>query len=311
MCKTTKRLSGGDDLKNAASIKSQIKYRAKKEKRDVQDMFILYVLEKILFRISISKYKKQFILKGGCLLYGLFDEQYTRTTTDIDLLGIRISNDAEYMKKVFLEILSIEHDDAIKFDINTLSAKNITEFKEYHGVNISAMAYLDRTRIPINIDIGYNDIIFPEKKIMNYPTILNDEAPVIYVYSNESIIAEKFEAIVSLGVVNSRYKDFYDICTLANHFNFKGVILKQAIVETFNHRGTSFDRIVIFEDGFADDTYRKGRWAGFIKTKRADTILTLEEAILFIKSFIEPVVFSIKNNKSFKKTWNHSEKKWL
>ena len=297
-------------MKTATSVKAQIKYRANKEKRNVQDMFILYVLERVLYRLSISPYKDKFVLKGGCLLYGLFNQQYARTTTDIDLLGTSISNEAEYMKKVFTDILSVECDDAIRFDISSLNANNITEFKEYHGVNVSAVAYLDRTRIPINIDIGYNDVIYPGKQQMEYPTILDDEPPVLNAYSLESIIAEKFEAIVSLGVVNSRYKDFYDIYTMAHRFDFSGMELKQAIIETFGHRKTTLERIVAFEDGFADDIYRKGRWNGFIKTKRANTDLSLGNTIIFIRSFLEPIVTAINNNSPFEKKWTHSSLEW-
>ena len=233
---------------------------------------------------------EHFILKGGILLYGLFNEQYARTTTDIDLLGCKISNDAESMKTVFNEILNIECDDAIRFDLDSLNAKSITEFKKYHGVQVSLTAYLDRTKIPVSIDVGYDDVIYPEKQRMEYPTVLDDEPPVLYAYSIESIIAEKFEAIVSLGRVNSRYKDFYDIYTLAKRFDFSGEILKQALTETLEHRGTSLDRIVAFEKGFADDSFRKSRWAGFVKSKHADTNVSLQDTIDFIRKFLSPVV---------------------
>ena len=297
-------------MKTATSVKARIKNRADKEKRNVQDMFILYVLERVLYRLSLSPYKDNFVLKGGCLLYGVFNEQYARTTTDIDLLGIRISNESEYMKKIFADVLSVECDDAIRFDINSLSARNITEFKEYHGVNVSVIAYLDRTRVPVNIDIGYNDVIYPREQVMEYPTILDDEPPILNAYSLESIIAEKFEAIVSLGVVNSRYKDFYDIYTLAHRFDFSGKELLEAIIETFEHRKTTLEKIAAFEEGFADDAYRKGRWKGFIKTKRADTDLSLDETIAFIRTFLEPIVTAINNGKRFDKLWNHSNASW-
>ena len=139
--------------------------------------------------------------------------------------------------------MQIECDDAISFDLNSMEAKNITEFKDYHGVNLSLNAYMDRTRIPVNIDIGFGDVIYPQRQIMDYPVILDDEAPILYVYSKESIIAEKFEAIVSLGTLNSRYKDFYDICVLSEQSDFNGSDLQEAIIETFEHRGTSLKNI--------------------------------------------------------------------
>ena len=146
---------------------------------------------------------------------------------------------------------------------------------------------------------------------MEYPTLLDDESPILNVYSKESIIAEKFEAIVSLGVVNSRYKDYYDIYTMANRFDFSGEDLKQALIETFNHRKTSLDKIVVFEKGFADDAYRKGRWAGFIKTKRAETSLTLNDTIQFIKLFLDPIISAINNNENFAMRWDHSNTIWI
>ena len=182
-------------MKTAESVKAQIKHQAKIRKRDVQDLYILYVLERILYRLSVSPYKDMFVLKGGCLLYGLFRGQFTRTTTDIDLLGLRIMNDVDNMKTVFMSILNIECDDAIHFDIDTVSARSITELRKYHGVNVSALAYLDHTRIPVSIDIGFDDVIFPDKWKMEYPTILDDKPPIISAYSLESIIAENLRQL--------------------------------------------------------------------------------------------------------------------
>ncbi len=298
-------------MKSPTSIKERLKYRAQKDHRNVQDIFTVYVLERILYRLSISEYKEQFTIKGGLLLYGLFNKEYTRATTDIDLLGSRINNDVEYIKMVFYDILSIECDDAIRFELEALNVKTISEFKEYHGVNISTTAYLDRTRIPVNIDIGFDDVIYPEKQQMDYPTILDDEPPQLYAYSKESIIAEKFEAIVSLGTVNSRYKDFYDIYMLSEHFDFNAATLQEAIRETFEHRGTRFGEIVAFEDGFGDDQYRKGRWSGFVKSKNVATNLSLEDTIAALKIFLLPIVNCIHSNERMNKTWNHGSRKWV
>lgn len=132
---------------------------------------------------------------------------------DVDLLAKNISNDALSMTDIFREIFSIECDDALRYDLESLKAKNITEFKEYHGVNISIYAYLDKTKIPVSIDIGFGDEIYPEKVCIDFPTILNMDEPKIFAYSIYSAISEKLEAFVSLGLINSRFKDFYDIYT--------------------------------------------------------------------------------------------------
>lgn len=163
---------------------------------------------------------------------------------DIDLLAQRIPNDAEGIKKVFQDIFSIEYDDALRYDLESLDVHNITEFKEYHGVNLSINAYLDRTKIQVSIDIGFGDVVYPDRIQMDFPVLLNMDEPKIFAYSLYSVIAEKFEAFTSLGLINSRYKDFYDIYILARRFDLSGVELQEAIRKTFAHRGTSFDDIM-------------------------------------------------------------------
>lgn len=193
---------------NAISIKNRLKNQARVDGKTMQDKLITYGLERAIYRLSVSKYVNHFALKGGVFLYALFEGKYSRMTMDIDLLGQNISNEILFLRKVFEEIFSIECDDAIVFDLKTLEIKNITEFKEYRGVNVLIMGYLDNTKIPVSIDIGFGDIIYPEKIRMEFPILLDMEAPLIYTYSIYSAIAEKFEAIVSLGLANSRFKDF-------------------------------------------------------------------------------------------------------
>ncbi|MBO7698768.1 MAG: nucleotidyl transferase AbiEii/AbiGii toxin family protein [Erysipelotrichaceae bacterium] len=296
-------------MKTAQSVKDRLKATAKKQGKVVQDVFTMYVLEKVLYRLSISDYRDNFTLKGGILLYGMFDE-FDRITTDIDLLGNSIKNDAENIKDAFVDILKIECDDAINFDFNSLEAKNITEFKEYHGVNVSFVAYMDRTKIPVNIDIGFGDVIYPERQAMDYPTILDDESPHLYAYSKESIVAEKFEAIVSLGIINSRLKDFYDISVLSEQFDFKGRELKQAIIETFSHRKTSLERIDAFSEGFSMNSERNARWQGFLKTKHVNKAISLNQAIEKIRAFISPVIEAILEETDFNLDWSHTDETW-
>lgn len=154
------------------------------------------------------------------------------------------------MKKIYEEIFSIKVNDVLRYDLESLDVHSITEFKDYHGVNVSIVAYLDRTKIPISIDIGFGDVVYPKRILMEFPVLLDMEVPQIYAYPLNSVIAEKFEAIVSLGYANSRYKDFYDIYVLANNYNFDCAELKKAIEETFRHRKTGFEDIVVFEKGF-------------------------------------------------------------
>ncbi len=176
-------------------------------------------------------------------------------------------------------IFLIECDDALRFDLESLDVINITEFKEYHGVNVSVMGYLERARVPISIDIGFGDVIYPERMRMTFPVLLDMDVPEVYAYSTYSVLAEKFEAFVSLGLANGRYKDFYDIYVLSVKYNLNGNELKNAIVETFMHRETTFDDIVAFKSDFTEDTVRQGRWNSFIKKKKAMMKVGFEEAI--------------------------------
>lgn len=297
-------------MRNATSVKERLKNYAKKNNRIVQDVFTVYVLERTLYRISVSNYREKFTIKGGILLYGLFKEDFTRATMDIDLLGAKISNEAENMKAVFEEIFSKECDDPIVFRLDTLKVSNITEFKEYHGLNVSILAFLDRTRIPVSIDIGFGDIIYPKRVEMDYPTLLDDNPAKLYAYSIESTIAEKFEAIVSLGEANGRMKDFYDIFSISGRSTLEGALLQTAIIETFHHRNNGFDEIVAFDKGFCEDPLRVSRWRGFLRQKNVLVPIEFEDVIGAIQKFLNPVVQAIREDHFFSGIWDPATKEW-
>ena len=135
-------------------------------------------------------------------------------------------------------------------------------------MNVSVMAYLDRTKVPVSIDIGFGDIVYPDRIKLEFPVLLEMEVPVIYTYSIYSVISEKFEAIVSLGDANSRYKDFYDIYILADRYELEGCLLEESVRETFKHRGTGFEDIFAFDNSFITSEIHQSRWKAFLKKKR-------------------------------------------
>lgn len=276
----------------------------------MQEILVAYGLERTIYRISISPYVNNFTLKGGIFLYALLGGNFSRATTDIDLLAQHISNDADEMKRVFAEIFGLEVNDPLHFDITSLKVVPITEFKKYHGVNVSITAYLDRTRIQVSIDIAFGDVIYPGRVEMEFPVVFSDESPRVLAYSLSSAAAEKFEAIVSLGYDNSRFKDFYDLYVLARNNDFDGRVFTEAIRETFANRHTSMNEIVAFEDGFADDPIRQSRWQAFVKKKKAILPITLEEAILMIEKFMTPVTEAISKNVEFDCRWRHETGEW-
>jgi len=298
-------------MKSVASVKDRLKNRSKETGKTLQELFTVYGLERTIYRMSISKYVDHFVLKGGIFLYAVFDGEYARATTDIDFLAQSISNEIEPLREIFENIFSIDTDDPLRYDLTTLELTSITEFKKYHGVNVSILAYLDRTRISISIDIGFGDVIFPDKVQMDFPVLLSDESPHVFAYSLSSSVAEKFEAIVSLAYDNSRFKDYYDIYVLAQRCDFDGTELTEAIKDTFVHRNTSLKEIVAFEDGFAKDPLRLSRWNAFVKKKKAMLPITLEETIEVMKSFLSPVVAAITLETQFISRWDSEKQMWI
>lgn len=274
---------------NATSVKDRLKNQATASGRAFQELLLSYGLERTVYRLSMSEYKERFTLKGGIFLYALFDGEFARVTRDIDFLAKDMSNNVEDMKKVFEAIFSIECDDALRFDLGTLDVKDITEFKEYHGVSVSIIAYLDRTKVPVLLDM---------------------EVPEIFAYSISSVISEKFEAIVSLGDANSRYKDFYDIFILADRYDFDGIELKEAIRETFEHRGTGFDDIFAFTDDFLVSEIHQSRWKAFLKKKKALVNVELEKVVSLIKTMLLPIVESIVSGTEYTSKWDHTLRSW-
>ena len=278
---------------NVQSIKDRLKKVARENSRLYQEVLTIYALERTLFRIGASKYKDNFTLKGGIFLYAFYDSDYPRSTTDIDLRADRISGEKDALLSVFTDIFKIEFDDDITFDETTLRAKEITKQDEYKGLNISITALLGNSRLPVSIDIGFGDVIVPAKRKMTFPVLLDIEAPQIYSYSIESTLAEKFEAIVSLGYANSRFKDFYDIYVILLNEQIDLATLKEALIQTFRNRKTSFSDIVVFEPSFAQDPERVKRWNSFVKKKRAMVLVSFETVVARIKDFFEPIVAEI------------------
>lgn len=295
---------------NAISVKDRLKNCAEKKGKTMQETLTAYGLERTVYRLSVSEFVDRFTLKGGIFLYALFESEFARATRDIDLLAKNIPNNEKDMRKVFETIFSIEYDDALRYDLDTIEAKDITEFKEYHGVNVSIMAYLDRTKVPVSIDIGFGDVVYPDRVKMEFPVLLDMKAPEIYAYSISSVISEKFEAIVSLGDANSRYKDFYDIYILADRYELDGAELKEAIRKTFEHRKTEFDDIFVFKDDFATSEIHQSRWKAFLKKKKALVSAEFDDVINLLRTLLLPIVDSITNDREYTAKWDYKSKRW-
>ena len=293
------------EIKNiAASIKERLRNIATQTGKEFQSVIRQYIQERFLFRLSKSIYSNNLILKGA-LLFIAHDISRTRPTKDIDFLGSSISNGKNEIAEIIKEILKISCEDGLRFEINSVESENIVENGDYHGVRIKFNTYLENSRERIQIDIGFGDKITGGPIEIDFPTLLDFPAPHLKVYSIESAVAEKFEAIVSLHLETSRMKDFYDILFFAEHYEFKKDLLREAILTTFNHRDTDIEgRKIIYEDKFKADEKLQKYWTAFLGRNKLTAENGFMEIVNKINTFIEPIF----SNKKLK--WNPQKFIW-
>jgi len=256
------------------SIRDTLLNLSQKEDLLFQQVVTRYLHERLLYRLSLSEYKQNFILKGGNLLYALTG-LHARPTVDIDMLAEKVVNNMESLKAIFVEVCTIKHDDdCVVFEPSTIKVSEISEEKKHSGIRLLIDARFDTIKQTIQVDIGFDDIITPKPLLLQYPILLEGlEHPDIMAYSLETVIAEKFHAMVVLGTLNSRMKDFYDTYILFKNEDVNDNILKEAIAQTFKQRNTDFaQNIPIFSDDFATDSNRIFQWKHFLKKINADDL---------------------------------------
>ena len=269
---------------NIDAIKYRLTSLASEEKIAVQVLYDRYFQERFLYRLSISPYREQFILKGGTLLYA-WQGIIARPTRDIDLLGRHISGDFMTLKQVFNEILTIEvKEDAVLFDFSSLTLEEITKEGNYKGIRIKAKATLGNVIHKLQVDIGFGDVLTGGGAELVYPTLLDMPAPQLKAYSVEVVIAEKLEAIISLGELNSRMKDFYDVYQLLKKNEYQAPLLKKSIRNTFQARETVLSaKHPVFEKAFTENEKRKMMWEAFLRKSNITSGLAFETVVRFIE----------------------------
>jgi len=232
-------------------------------------MYLLarYFNERLLYRVSVSSYRENFLLKGGSLLYA-FNGLETRPTIDIDFMAQRISRNREHLEKVFREILSIEClEDGVTFDVDGLRSEPITVEKEYPGSRFFVTAKMDTIVYPMSMDVGFGDVVTPGPVTVDFPLLLQDVPSInIQAYSLETIVAEKFHAMVERDVNNSRMKDFFDCYQILTTKELDDEMLYEAIKATFDNRELAYNtNLQLFNDDFCTDEVRLKRWEVFLK----------------------------------------------
>ena len=246
----------------AASVRQRLLNLARAQGRPFQEVLQFYVMERFLYRLSRSAHADRFVLKGALMLQ-VWESPQARPTMDIDMLG-RTDNDLEALVRQLREIMDVDSgsEDGLIFHGKALQAEAITEDADYEGVRIRGWVELDRARARLQVDIGFGDAVVPEPQRRPYPVLLDLPAPKLLCYSRESTIAEKFQAMVALGSLNSRMKDFYDIWLLSRQFRFGMAELMQAITATFDRRDTPIPKTPLFDRDFASE--KQAQWRAFL-----------------------------------------------
>jgi predicted nucleotidyltransferase component of viral defense system len=270
-----------------ASIRQRLLDLARREGRVFDVVLVTYGLERLIFRLSISDYRDQFILKGGMLVtHWIRDE--SRVTRDVDFLGYGDASEG-HLKTVFSKLLSLEANDGLVFDVDGLTAETIKEDQEYGGIRLKTIAYLGKTRIPITIDIGFGDAMTDRDYTIDYPSLLDMPPASIRAYPPATVVAEKFHAIVALGLVNSRMKDYYDLWAIHNTQSLKAKDLDTAIQATFERRGTDIPREmpIGLSDDFVNDKQKVRQWGAYIASINREG-LSLDTVVEVIRSYTGP-----------------------
>jgi len=299
-----------------ASIRDRLLALARTGELNFQLILIRYYQERLLARIAVSHYSHNFMLKGGFLLYALAlgdAHQIARPTRDVDFRAQGVPSAPDSMRGIFQEICAISIPDGVGFDIDRITAQAIIEDAVYPGVRVRIPASLSGTHDVVQVDVGFGDVVTPGPQEMEFPTLLDDmTVPRVQVYSVETIVAEKFEAMISLALVNGRLKDFFDVHQLAHAKAFDGGLLQEAVVDTFDHRGTTFDpNHPIFDDTFGADSERQRHWVVFIRRTGLGTAPDqFADVVVVVRRLLFPIYEACASGDGFAGTWSPDALRW-
>lgn len=258
-------------------------------------MLTRYALERLLYRLGASKYAEQFLLKGA-LLFDLWFDVPLRPTRDIDLLGFGAA-EIPHVIGIFRDLCRIETEDGMSFAQDSVEATEIRKEAHYAGIRISMLGLLGRSKTAVQVDIGYGDAVTPAPEAATYPVLLPEfPAPQLRVYPRYTVVAEKVETLVTLGIANSRMKDYFDLWILHRQGELDPATLQASLVATFGRRGRPLpqDMPVGLSDDFAADPQKQRQWATFLKKNRLDA-LQLIEVIRALRAWLEPLLMDARH----------------
>jgi predicted nucleotidyltransferase component of viral defense system len=290
----------------AASVRQRLLNYARSSGQDLNFVLRTFAMERLLYRLSRSPYVDNFVLKGA-MLFKLWTGDFYRQTRDIDVLAFK-SETIDSLNAVFQEISQISFaDDGLTYLSDTVNVNTIREEQQYGGLRVTLTAMLGAAKIHLQVDCGFGDAITPDPVVTDFPTLLDFPAPQLRTYPKETVVAEKFEALVRLGMANSRMKDFYDLWSLAYDFPFSGQIIASAIQNTFSRRKTPFPTGTpeAFQASFIQNPLKLTQWQAFVrKTRFVKVEKDFGKTIDLVRSFLLPPIDSIVKTKSFEMTWS-------
>ncbi|MBC8310604.1 MAG: nucleotidyl transferase AbiEii/AbiGii toxin family protein [Planctomycetes bacterium] len=225
-----------------------------------------YVIERFLYRLSRSNASDSFVLKGA-MLFRVWTSSLHRPTKDVDLLGYCDPSPIS-VATLLQEIMTINVlDDGVRYDTDSITVTEIREEEEHGGVRVKLLSFIGTARIPMQIDIGFGDLVYPKPKLLDYPTLLEMEGPKLRMYPVETVVAEKVEAVISRGMLNSRVKDYYDLYVLFRDYPFDDKVLRKAMVSTFKGRKIAFPKSlpIGLSNEFAKNEMLKTLWKGLLR----------------------------------------------
>ncbi len=277
-----------------ASILSKLLQYSRDHAEDYNHLLIRYISERFLFRLGESQYKDLFLLKGAYLLTYTLEKMDYRTTKDIDFLK-NGPVERESLRSIFTQICSRSSvDDGILFDTDQMLFQDIKEQDAYQGLRVKIPAFIGKARVVLQIDIGTGDSVYPGEISIHIPSILEQGDPDIRAYPIETVIAEKLEAIVSMGMMTSRMKDFFDLYFILSHMEIEYAVVSVAVKRTFERRRTSIPESMpsVFSEEILGDKNKQKQWTAFLrKINRKDSDISLDQVVSVIRVFIEALWF--------------------
>ncbi len=285
----------GKKIKNiAASVRQRLLNISRESGEDFNLILNRYAIERMLYRLSQSEWREQFLLKGA-MLFSIWHDEPHRPTRDADFLGL-VKPELDAITIIFKRLCLLEvEEDGVIFDPISISVEEIRENNAYEGIRVRTTGVLDGANISVQIDIGFGDIVTPDPEEIEIPTFLDQPAPKLKSYPIYTVIAEKFEATVKLGMINTRMKDFYDLWILIRKFELDGKILMEAIKATFKRRKTGIptDIPIAFTSEFYEDETKKKQWAAFLAKNRINDRPSLAEVSHSLEVFFMSILTAI------------------